>query len=116
MKLNDTFKVSFGETFVDFKVIDMIPNSKVVWKVIDCYLHWINDKYEWKNTEIDFEISPTKGGTQMTMTHVGLEPGIECYDNCREGWDFYAGGSLVKLITEKKGLPDVKTSKERAAR
>ena len=45
--LNDKFSVHFGETFVDFHVSELIPDKKVVWKVTDCNLHWINKK-EWK--------------------------------------------------------------------
>ena len=105
-KLNDTFKVTFGETFVRFKVVEMIPYSKVAWEVTDCYLHWINDKTEWKNTRLEFDIYAIKGGTQMSFSHVGLVPGIECYESCEKGWNFYAGESLLKLITQKNGIPD----------
>jgi hypothetical protein len=113
-KVNDLFTVDFGETFVKFKVLEIIPYKKIVWKVTDCYLHFINDKTEWNDTQVDFEISTTKGGTQMSMTHVGLVPGIECYDTCENGWNFYAGDSLLKLVTQKKGLPDARKSPESA--
>ena len=39
------------------------------------------------------------------MTHVGLTPDKECYEDCNKGWSFYVGESLRKLITEGKGLP-----------
>src|ERR1044072_6916382 len=53
-KLNDKFSVYFGgpdETFVDFKISEVIPEKKIVWLVTDCNLHWINDKKEWKKTK-----------------------------------------------------------------
>jgi hypothetical protein len=33
-------------------------------------------------------------------------PGIECYNDCSTGWNFYVGQSLLQLLTGGKGLPD----------
>jgi hypothetical protein len=60
-KLNDKFKVLFGEpSFVDFVVSEFVPGKKLVWKVIDCYLPWFQDKKEWNTTEVDFQLSEEK--------------------------------------------------------
>src|SRR5258706_12333301 len=56
-KINDVFTVRFGETFVTHKIVEVIPDKKVVWLVTDCYLHWLKDKVEWKITKMSFEIS-----------------------------------------------------------
>ena len=105
-KLNDTFIVHFGDTFVDFKLIESVPGKKVVWKITDCYLHWLTDKEEWKNTTIEWEVLRKNNATEISFTHVGLVPQIECYNDCRKGWDFYLKESLSKLITEGKGFPE----------
>jgi len=42
------------------------------------------------------------------MTHIGLVPGIECYERCNEGWNHFIKESLFSLITEEKGLPEGK--------
>lgn len=105
-KLNDTFKVQFGETFVEFKVSELVPNKKVVWKVTDCNLHWINNKKEWNNTEVVFEISEKENDTQINFTHIGLVPGVECYSDCEVGWNGHLKNSLVKFINEGKGMPE----------
>jgi Activator of Hsp90 ATPase homolog 1-like protein len=105
-KLNDVFSVNFGETYVNFKVVEVVPNKKLVWLVTDCNLHWINNKTEWKDTKIVFEIFPQNKKTKLTMIHVGLVPQAECYDTCEKGWDFYIEKSLHKLLNENKGLPD----------
>ena len=31
--LGDTFTVRFGETFVDFKISEAVPDSRIVWQV-----------------------------------------------------------------------------------
>jgi Activator of Hsp90 ATPase homolog 1-like protein len=105
-KLNDVFSVNFGETYVNFKLIEVVPNKKVVWLVTDCNLHWINNKTEWKGTKVVFELSPQSKKTKVTMTHAGLVPEVECYKDCKVGWDFYIEKSLFKLLTEERGLPD----------
>ena len=107
-KLNDIFTVRFGETFVTFKVMEVIAGKKIVWQVTDCYLHWLKDKKEWNDTQLLWEISTNDNLAQIDFTHFGLAPGIECYDNCVKGWDQYIKGSLLKLITEGKGLPERK--------
>jgi hypothetical protein len=103
----DLFTVHFGETFVSFKIAEAIPGKKIVWEVIDCNLHWLSDKKEWKYTKINWGIAQKGDKTQIDFTHVGLVPGIECYNDCKKGWDFFVQESLFKLITEGKGLPEV---------
>ncbi len=103
-KLNDVFDVTFGETKVTFKVIEAVPCKKLVWLVTDCNLHWLKNKTEWNGTKIVWEISEEKNATRINMMHLGLLPGIECYNDCEAGWDHYAGESLPKLITTGKGV------------
>lgn len=105
-KLNDVFTVRFGETFVTFKLVEVTPDKKVAWLVTDCYLHWINNKTEWNGTKIVFDISEKNGSTKIDMTHVGLLPDAECYNDCKKGWDGHIKQSLYKLITEGKGMPE----------
>ena len=105
-KLNDIFTVDFGDNnFVTHQLIEVIPDKKVVWLVTDCYLSWFNDKTEWKNTKMDFEISTTGNQTQINFTHIGLVPQVECFEICSKGWNQYVKDSLYKLITEGKGQP-----------
>ena len=105
-KLDDVFTVRFGETFVTFEVIEAVGLQKRSWKVADCYLHWLKDPLEWKNTTLCWELVSVGASTQVTFTHLGLVSGIECYNDCVKGWDFYIGTSLFKLITEGKGMPE----------
>ncbi|GHN02251.1 hypothetical protein WSM22_37400 [Cytophagales bacterium WSM2-2] len=105
-KMNDKFTVRFGETFVDFQVTELVPDKKVTWKVTDCYLHWIDNKKEWVDTEVVFEISSKNNSTKIDFTHIGMVPGIECYSDCEQGWNGHVTESLFKLITEGKGMPE----------
>jgi hypothetical protein len=105
-KLNDKFTVPFGEpSFVDFFVSEFMPGKKVVWKVTDCYLSWFQDKKEWNNTEVVFQLSKENGKTKIDFTHVGLVPEIECYNVCENGWNGHIN-TLEKFINEGKELPE----------
>ena len=105
-ELNDVFKVRFGnDSYVTQKLEEVIADKKVVWLVTDCNLSWQNDKTEWKNTKMSFEISTKDNHTQIYFTHIGIVPGIECYDSCCKGWDQYVKGSLFRLLTEGEGQP-----------
>jgi hypothetical protein len=108
-KLNYIFTIHFvfGDSF-EIKIIDTIPDKKIVWLVTDCNLTWVKDNREWKDTKICFEISAEKNSTKIIFTHVGLVPGIECYNGCVSGWNQYIKGSLYKLLNEGKGEPDRK--------
>jgi hypothetical protein len=101
-KLNDGFTVRFGETWITLKVAELIPAKKIVWQVIDCYKPWLKDKKEWKGTTINWAISTEDNATQISFTHIGLVPGIECYNGCEKAWDQYIKESLFKLITNDK--------------
>jgi hypothetical protein len=106
-KVGDVFSTRFTSgTFVDFKLEELIPDKKAVWLVTDCNLAWLKDKKEWRGTRLLWELSPVNEGTQITMTHVGLTPRVECYGVCQPSWDFYIGKSLQRFMTEGKGLPD----------
>jgi hypothetical protein len=105
-KLKDEFTVKFDDIHVSSqKVIEMIPGKKVVWLVTDSRLNFIKEKDEWTNTKISFELSGHNDQTRINFTHHGLNAGVECYEMCVKGWDYYIKGSLYKFLTEGKGTP-----------
>ena len=105
-KLNDEFIVQFGDIHkTGQKIIEFVPDEKVVWLVTESRLNFIKDKQEWKNTKISFELSRQGDKTQIHFTHIGLVPEVECFKDCSKGWDYYIKGSLFKLLTEGKGTP-----------
>jgi hypothetical protein len=104
-KLNDTFSVSFGDTNVDFRIVELIPEKKVVWLVTDCNLHWIKDRKEWKGTEVIWSLAEKGGETRIDFVHKGVTPESECYESCQPGWTHHLKDSLQKLINDGKGFP-----------
>jgi hypothetical protein len=104
-RLNDTFIVRFGETWITSKVVELVPGRKIVWQVTDCNKHWLKNKKEWVDTIISWEISKKDDKTQMHFTHFGLVPQLQCYDACENAWGEYINGSLRKLLVKGKGQP-----------
>jgi uncharacterized protein YndB with AHSA1/START domain len=92
--------------------VEMIPASKVTWHVVDASMSFIEDKAEWKDTRIVFELEPQGDMTAIRFTHVGLQPTVECFDICSDTWTGLITGSLKKLIETGSGDPD---SVEKAA-
>jgi hypothetical protein len=105
-EVGDRFTVRFGEAFVDFEISEAVLGERYVWRVTDCFLPWLTDKNEWTGTSVIWEVSESEGDTTVEITHEGLHPGVECYADCRKGWDFYVGKSLLQFLTTGKGLPD----------
>jgi hypothetical protein len=90
------------------KIIELVPNRKVVWHVLENYFNFTTDKNEWKGNKIIFEISKKGNQTQLLFTHDGLVPAYECYSVCNDAWTSYINGSLKNLITKEKGNPNTK--------
>ncbi|HTR30982.1 MAG TPA: SRPBCC domain-containing protein [Puia sp.] len=103
--VHDTFSMPFGKTWVNFEVTELAPGRKVAWLCTDCNIEFVRDKKEWKGTTVVFEIAPAANGVEVSMTHFGLAPEVECYENCERGWNHHFGESLRRLIIEKAGLP-----------
>jgi hypothetical protein len=89
------------------KVTELVPGKKVVWRVTDSYLSFLEDKSEWTGTELVFEISQHKGKTELRFTHAGLVPRQECYGACSNAWSALIQSNLRDLIATNAPQPDV---------
>lgn len=106
-KLNEEFAYHFEDLHRSkMKIIEFIPNKKVVWLVINNYFKFTKDTTEWKGNKIVFEITEKDNKTHLRFTQVGLVPEYECYDICRNAWNTYIRTSLHDLIVTGKGHPN----------
>lgn len=100
----DEFTYRMGDVhFSKQKIVELIPNQKVTWLVIDSHLSFTRKTDEWTGTSICFEIAEINTKTQVRFTHVGLTPEIECYGGCSSAWQQLVQESLHSLITTGKG-------------
>ena len=108
-KLNDIFLYHYKDVHMSkMKLIEVDPNKKVVWLVLDNYFSFIKDETEWVGTKVIFEIVEKDGKTQLRFTHYGLTPQYECYQICFDAWTNYIQNSLRNLVTTGKGNPTPK--------
>jgi hypothetical protein len=106
-QLNDEFIYRYTDIHqCTMKLVEFIPDKKVVWLVLDNYFKFTQDKTEWIGTKIEFEIDEKENKTQVHFTHRGLVPAYECYDICFKAWSRYINNSLHSLITAGKGQPN----------
>src|SRR5665213_1240401 len=110
-KLNDEFIINhLNQHYSKQKLIEVVPNKKIVWLVTESKLDWIkNNKEEWANTKMIFEIRKKRDKTVLHFTHEGLVPGQECYAMCEKGWNIVIKDWLLHLITV--GTPSAEMAK-----
>ena len=87
------------------RTLELTPNKKVMWEVVDATLSFVEDKSEWKGTHVEFDISPKGKQSEIRFTHVGLVPTFECFEACTKGWSYFINTSLKSLIDTGKGKP-----------
>lgn len=110
-KLNDEFDYHYKDVHkCKMRLIEVIPNKKIVWLVLDNYFKFTEDKHEWKGNKIVFDITEKDNKTQLLFTQLGLVPEYECFNICSDAWSNYIKNSLRSLITTGKGQPNAKES------
>jgi hypothetical protein len=105
-QLNDefSFHAGGGAHYSRQKLVELIPNERVVWLITDGVLSFVEKKDEWIGTKVIFEISKKGDKTQLRFTHKGLSPEIECYDSCAPAWTQYLRDKLLPLINVGQGI------------
>jgi hypothetical protein len=113
-KLGDEFTYRYHPYhYSKQKITKLLIGKKVVWRVVDSKLNFIEDKSEWTGTEITFEISKRGEKTEVRFTHTGLTPAIECFDACSDAWSSHVKGSLQNLITTGEAEPNQKQDRKK---
>lgn len=90
-KINDEFSFKAGEGmhYTKQKLIELVPDKKIVWLVTESNLTFLEHTNEWEDTKICFDLEEVGDQTKISFTHDGLKPQIECYGNCSSGWTQY---------------------------
>lgn len=107
IQVNDVFTIRFGANiYKTMQVKESVPDTKVIWKVENSRiaLPELKNQKEWIGTTIVWEIEQNNENIQIKVTHLGLNPNIECYDICSNGWVQFLG-SLKLFLETGKGTP-----------
>lgn len=104
-KQGDEFVITMGgDSFFNVRVTELVPGKRVVWLVTDCNMPWYNDKKEWANNKLIFDLKENNGETELSFTHEGLTRDVECYADCEPGWTHWIKTSLFSYFTTGKGI------------
>jgi len=99
-KLNDEFVFRSGDThYSKNKVVEFVPNKKVVWLVTESIRK--TDNYEWTGTKMIFELTPKGDSTLLKFTYDGFILENE-YDRLVQVCDMVIKEKLYNLITNGK--------------
>lgn len=88
------------------KLIEAIPNKRLVYEVVENEFNFVKDKTEWVGTKLVFDIGSKNDSTTLVFTHQGLISEYECYEICKDAWSSYIQGSLKNLIETGIGNPN----------
>ncbi len=113
-KLNDEFTIHHpNQHYSKQKLVEVIINKKIVWLVTDSTLYWLQDnKHEWTNTKMIFELTTAGDKTILHFTHEGLTPEMECYAICEKGWSMIIKSWLFHFITRGRESPEMDKAAE----
>jgi hypothetical protein len=71
IKLNSEFVLKTGEGhYSRNKVIEFVPNEKVVWLVSESRLK--EDNFDWTGTKMIYELKPKGGNMEINFTYDGI--------------------------------------------
>ncbi len=60
---------------------------------------------DWAGTRLSFDVLPhQEGGSELKFRHTGLTPRLECYRDCKNGWDHFLP-SLRDFVETGHGSP-----------
>lgn len=95
-----SFRAGGGLHYSKQKLIELVPNEKLVWLVTEANLSFLEKTDEWVGTKISFTLSSNNQSTEVLFEHAGLTPAFECYDSCAPAWTQYIQLQLFRLLNK----------------
>jgi uncharacterized protein YndB with AHSA1/START domain len=87
--------------FVDFTIERTPGTDNVTWTVTGCAV-----MADWTGTVPSFSVQQNDDGTcTIEFRHIGLSPALECFDQCRAGWNHFMP-SLHQFLETGEGRPN----------
>jgi uncharacterized protein YndB with AHSA1/START domain len=96
----ETLRFLMGDQEVVMRVDESDRPSLVRWSVLVC-----EPAPDWVGTAIIFDLVPVGTGTELRFHHHGLNPSLECFENCQAGWTHFLA-SLVDYVDRGAGSPN----------
>jgi uncharacterized protein YndB with AHSA1/START domain len=87
----------FGAGGFDMRVLELDPNRRVLWRVVD-------GPQEWIGTKVSFDLKQEGDWTIILFKHEGWKEPVEFMHHCSTKWGVFLL-SLKSLIETGKGSP-----------
>ena len=98
-KVGGVIKFRFGERGgFDMKVLELNPNKRVLWQVVD-------GPEEWIGTKVSFDLKQDGDYTIVLFKHQGWKEPVEFMHHCSTKWAIFLV-SLKSLLETGKGAPN----------
>jgi len=105
----ETLHFLMGDQEVVMRVEQADRPTRVGWDVVVC-----EPAPDWVGTSITFDLEPVGTGTELRFHHHGLNPDLECFEQCHAGWTYFLT-SLVDYVDQGAGNPNPPPDGERLA-
>jgi len=102
-----THHFRFARTRKAMRIERLEADREVRWACTGAHIaaDRLTHKDEWVGTEIVFRLGAVGDTrTRVDFEHIGLVPGLECYDLCNDGWNYFLG-SLQQQVETGRGTP-----------
>jgi uncharacterized protein YndB with AHSA1/START domain len=97
-KVGGVIHFQFGDRgFFDMKVLELTPNQRVLWQVMD-------GPAEWIGTKVSFDLKQEGEQTTVLFKHEGWKEPVEFMHHCSTKWAVFIL-SLKSLVETGKGAP-----------
>lgn len=96
-RLGGIIKFRFGDLGTDVKIIELIPDQRVCWEVVDGMPEWIG-------TKISFDFKPEKEQTVLVFKHSNWKKSTDLLAFCNTKWATYLL-SLKHYLETGEGHP-----------
>ena len=96
-RVGNVLRFRFGDGGFDMKVLELDPDRRVLWQVVD-------GPEEWIGTRIGFDIAQRGDWTVVLFKHAGWKEPVEFMHHCSTKWGVFLL-SLKALVETGKGRP-----------
>jgi uncharacterized protein YndB with AHSA1/START domain len=96
-KVGGVLQFRFGAGGIDMKVLELDPEKRVLWQVVD-------GPAEWIGTKVSFDLKQEGDWTIILFKHQGWKEPVEFMHHCSTKWGVFLL-SLKSLLETGKGAP-----------
>ncbi len=102
------FTVRFNKSHATFTFDPGATAERFSWTCTEAnmIIDDVSDYGEWTGTQLIWEIAPADSGAQVSLTHVGLTPDMECHRVCVAGWGRFFESSLKNHLNGETPSPE----------